>query len=320
MAKKQNDLKIIFMGTSSFSQTVLDSLITASYNISAVYTRPDKNAGRDQQPKESIIKKFAKEKNIPVFAPSKLDDQTLEEIRSQSPDLIIVVAYGKILPKNLLDLAPYGALNIHASLLPKYRGPSPIQNTLLSGEKETGITIIKMDEHIDTGEILGQKKISIEPDETLPQLSEKLAKLSAELILEILPLWIDKKITPQKQDDSQATLCQMIERSDGRIIWTDEAESIYNRHRAFYKWPGIFTFWEQDGALRRLKLNKIAFLKNNPEIKHHIGEVFEIGEEIGIQTTSGVVIIKEIQVEGKSSVPVKDFLNGYPGFIGALLK
>lgn len=178
-----------------------------------------------------------------------------------------------------------------------------------------------MNEKIDAGDILCQEKIAITPNETLPELSQKLAGVSANLLLKILPVWFDKKITLQKQDETKATFCEMIERGDGRIIWSDEAESIYNRYRAFCYWPGIFTFWEQEeGSLKRLKLNRIKLLRSNPELKHRIGEVFQIGEDIGVQTTSGVIIIEEIQVEGRPSMPAKAFINGYPNFIGSLLK
>jgi methionyl-tRNA formyltransferase len=192
---------------------------------------------------------------------------------------------------------------------------------LIKGEQQTGITVIKINEKIDAGEILGQEKITIDPNENLPELSQKMARISAGLLLKILPAWLDKKITPQKQDDAKATFCEMIERGDGRIIWSDDAESIYNRYRAFIQWPGIFTFWEQEeGSLKRIKLNRIKLIRTNPEVKHHIGEVFQIGEDIGVQTTLGVIIIEEIQVEGRPSMSAKDFVNGYPNFIGSLLK
>jgi len=320
MEKSAIKLRTIFMGTSEFAAEILEALVNAGYNIVSVYTQPDKKAGRDQEVKSSAVKIFSEKNKINVHQPEKLDGATVKEIADQRPDIIILAAYGKIIPKTILDIPGFGALNIHTSLLPKYRGPSPIQNSLLNGEKETGVTVILMDEKIDTGDILSHKPTEIGKDENAAELSKKLAKVASELLLETLPRWVERKITPQKQDDSKATLCQLIEKADGKIVWSDDAESIYNRYRAFTPWPGIFTFWEKGDSLKRLKLNKIGLMKINPEIKHHAGEVFQLGEKIGVQAGTGVIILDEIQLEGKSSVSIDEFVNGYPDFLGSALK
>ncbi len=308
------------MGTSEFAAEILESLITTGYNIVSVYTQPDKKAGREQEVKKSAVKILADKNKLPVFQPSKFNESVIEELRVQKPDLIILAAYGKIIPASVLSLPGFGALNVHASLLPKYRGPSPIQNALLNGEKETGVTLMLMDEKIDTGDILGQKKTAIDKNETAQELAKKLAKISSALLLKTIPLWIERKITPQKQNDSQATLCQLIEKEDGKIIWAEDAETIYNLFRAFTPWPGIFAYWEGESGPRRIKLNKIGFLKNNPETKHHIGEIFQIGEKIGVQCNLGVVILEEVQLEGKTNMKIEEFMNGYQNFIGSILK
>jgi len=313
-------LRTIFMGTSEFAAEILESLVNAGYNIISVYTQPDKKAGRDQEVKSSAVKIFSEKNNIIVFQPEKLDSAAVREIANQKPDLIILAAYGKIIPKSILDTPGFGALNIHTSLLPKYRGPSPIQNALLNGEKETGLTIILMDEKIDTGAIISQKAVEIDKNENASELSKKLAKAAADLLLETLPLWVERKIVPEKQDDSMATLCQLIEKSDGKIIWSDDAESIYNRYRAFTPWPGVFTFWEKEDSLKRIKLNQIGLMKTNPEAKHHAGEVFQLGEKFGVQTGMGVILIEEIQLEGKASIKIDEFINGYSDFVGSILK
>lgn len=313
-------LRIIFMGTSAFAEHILNSLIGEKYNLISVYTQPDKKVGREQTLQPSPVKVLAQKNSLPVFTPEKLDAAVTLEIKNQKPDIIIVVAYGKILPQEILEIPGFGALNVHASLLPKYRGPSPVQNAILNGETETGTTIMLMNAGIDTGDIISQQHIKIGKDETTRDLLEKLKSLSAELLLETIPRWATRKIIPQTQNEAQATLCQLIERQDGRILWTDEAEAIYNRYRAFFPWPGIFTFWNRGDTPLRLKLNKISFLPANPEIQHHIGEVFQIGEKLGVATTSGVVILEEVQLEGKSNMAIADFLNGYPDFVGALLK
>jgi len=313
-------LRTIFMGTSAFAEKILSALITSQYNIISAYTQPDKKVGRAQELQKSAVKLTAEKNNIPVFDPQKIDEPVFQELKNQKPDLIIVAAYGRILPKDVLDLPGFGALNVHASLLPKYRGPSPIQNAILNGEKETGITIMLMDKGIDTGDILNQRSIKIDKDETSLELSQKLSEVSASLLLETVPAWIERKIQPQKQDGSKAILCQLIERVDGKIVWTNDAETIYNQYRALHPWPGIYTFWEYNDTPKRIKLNKINYLKNNSETKHHIGEVFQIGEKFGIQTISGTVILEELQLEGKAAGPVTEFINGYPNFVGSILK
>ncbi|EKE16314.1 MAG: hypothetical protein ACD_11C00020G0019 [uncultured bacterium] len=312
-------LKTVFMGTSHFAEGTLKALIENEYNIVAIFTKPDAKIGRKQEVAESPIKKLALEKNIPVFQPQKFDNEIINKLKSLKPDLIIVTAYGKILPKEVLDIPGFGCVNVHPSLLPKFRGPSPIQNTLLTGEKETGTTIMLMDEKMDTGDILAQEKILIEDSDNAQILSEKLLILSCDLLVKTLPLWIGRKIEPIKQDDSQATLCQLIEREDGRIIWEQDAQEIYNKFRALFPWPGIFTFWKNDAMLTRIKLLKIKLQKINPEIHHKVGEVFEIGDSIGIQALNGVIIIEELQMEGKNPASAKEFINGYRNFVGSIL-
>ncbi len=244
-------IRTIFMGTSVFAKEILASLIEAKYNIIAVFTRPDQKTGRNQEIKISPVKELALSNQVPVLQPEKLDQEAAGEIKKLKPDLIIVAAYGKILSREILEIPGFGCINIHTSILPKFRGPSPIQNALLAGEKETGVTIFLMNEGIDTGDILAQEKIAIERDDDAEILSQKLSELGSKILLEALPLWVEQKLQPQKQDDSLTSLCQLIEREDGRIVWEKEAENIYNKYRAFYHWPGIFSFWENKGVLER---------------------------------------------------------------------
>jgi len=321
MEKKPSDTKIIFMGTSDFAGVILDALIVKKYNIVSVYTQTEKRIGKKREPQNSSVRMLAEKFNLSVIDPEYFNEKAIGEISAQNPDIIVVAAYGKILPKKVLDIPKFGAINVHPSLLPRFRGPSPIQNALLAGEKETGTTIMLMDEGIDTGNILDQKKIDIEPDATYPIMLSMLAELSAELLLRTIALWMAKKIIPKKQDNFKATACQLIERQDGRIIWTDDAEAIYNRWRAFIPWPGVFTFWEKENSNIRIKLNKIAFLADNAETsKFHIGEVFRWEEIIAVKTTNGSIVLKEVQLEGKNNMKIGDFTNGYPNFIGSLLK
>jgi methionyl-tRNA formyltransferase len=317
--KKNIKLRVLFMGTSRFAEKVLGKLIEKKYNLIAVFTQPDRPAGRGKKPRVGPVKALVQKEKIPLYQPEKLGKETSDQIKKLKPDIMIVAAYGKILPREMLEIPGFGCLNVHASLLPKYRGPSPIQNALLKDEKETGVTIILMNEGIDTGDIIAQKKIKISADDNLVTLNKKLAEIGAELLFSVLPDWIEGKITPQKQDDSQTTLCQLIEKKDGHIIWEENAQSILCRWRAFFPWPGIFGFWRNKGSLERIIFTKISLTEEKTESGRQPGEVFKIGEKIAVQAQNGAVILEEIKPEGKDPMEAEDFVNGRPEFIGSVL-
>lgn len=308
------------MGTSSFAASILESLIKEKYNIISVYTQSDKKSGRTQNLEPGIVKLIAQKNNLLIFEPAQLDEKVQKEIAEQKPDIIIVVAYGKIIPKNILGIPGFGIINVHASLLPKHRGPSPIQNAILNGEKETGATIMLMNEGIDMGNILDQKPLIIFPNDTYEEVAEKLSCLSSELLLETLPLWVERKIKPKKQDDTKATFCQLIERSDGKIIWNEKAFSIFNKFRAFHLWPGIFSYWENDDSLKRIKFSEISFQEKDSKEKKRAGEIFDFEGKIAIQTSKGLIFPEKIQLEGKKEIKTSEFINGYPNFLGSILK
>ncbi len=313
-------VRVVFMGTPPFAAALLKKLVGERYHIVGVITRADKPSGRKQETLPSAVKEVALKHSLPLEQPAKLDDETIKKISDWKPDLIIVAAYGKILPATLLKVPGFGCINVHASLLPKWRGASPIQNALLAGETETGITLMLMDEGMDTGDILTQKKTAIAPKDTKESLLEKLTDIACETLIDTIPLWVKRKIIPTPQDGKEATLCQLIEREDGRIVWTDDAESIYNRYRALSPWPGIFTFWKKGDDFLRLKLHQISFQKQSPQTKYPIGQVFELGEKIGVQTGAGVIFIEEIQIEGKTRTSIAEFINGNQDFSGSLLQ
>jgi methionyl-tRNA formyltransferase len=313
-------IRTLFMGTPEFAATILTGLIEQKYNIVGVVTKMDKPSGRKQETEESAVKKKAVEYKLPVLQPQKFDEATIEMIKQLQPDLIVVAAYGKILPKEVLKIPGFGCINIHASLLPLWRGASPIQNALLAGATETGITLMLMDEGMDTGDIVAQKKVDIDPDETQESLRSRLTEVGHDFLLEILPQWIERTITPKPQEHTLATLCQLIEREDGHILWTESAESIYNRYRALCPWPGIFSFWKKEDGLLRLKLQKISYQKQSPQIAHPLGQVFEVGEKIGVQTNEGVVYLEKVQLEGKTELPIAEFILGNKDLIGSFLQ
>lgn len=320
MSKSPFETRVLFMGTPKFAETILSSIVEAGYSVVAVYTQPDKPSGRDQSIIESPVKIFAKSHEIPIEQPEKLDEVAAELFRAYAPDIVIVAAYGKILPESLLSIPPLGCVNIHASLLPRWRGSSPVQNAILAGDKETGVTIMRMDRGMDTGPIFEQKSIQIDPDDTTETLVAKLAQEGSNLLISILPSLIEKNIESKPQDEKNSTLCQLVERNDGKVFWSEEAEIIYNRYRALMPWPGIFSFWKKKVMILRIKLWKISLQKHNPETKHAMGQVFEIGESIGIQTGHGVIILEEVQLEGKDKMSITEFIQGYPDFIGSVLE
>jgi methionyl-tRNA formyltransferase len=321
MTSDIKNFRVIFMGTSSFADVILNSLLDEKYNIIGVYTQTDKKVGRSRNLEKSIVKITAEKNDLDIYQPERFDEAAICELENLKPDLIIVAAYGKILPKKVLEIPRYKCINVHASLLPSYRGPSPIQNALLNGEKETGTTIMLMNEGIDTGDILSSEKISIGQNEMYPELLGKLASISSSLLAKTIPGWTGRKIVPEKQDDSKATFCKLIEKDDGHIFWSDSAQFIYDKYRSFCIWPGIFAYWERNGLNLRIKFNKVSLLKKNATKDRHLGEVFELEKgEVGIAAMQGIIIPEEIQLEGKNNMKIKDFINGYPDFTGSVLK
>jgi methionyl-tRNA formyltransferase len=280
--------RIVFMGTTDFAVTALQALIEAHYQIAAVYTQADKPVGRDQSLQATPMARYIRtQQDIPLEQPVRWDQTALDQLKHYQPDLIVVAAYGKILPAAVLDIPRFHCLNIHASLLPRFRGSSPIQHTLLAGDTETGITIMLMDAGMDTGPILTQRSLTVGATDTFLTLSNRLATLGSELLLETLPQWLDNKLTPIPQDESQALLCQMIEREDGHIFWNETAETLSRRYRAFTPWPGLFTFWQKNPTTRlRLKILQASFITVSPSIHHPLGTVFEIGTEIVSNSSS----------------------------------
>ena len=320
MTKDSIKINTLFFGASFFATSILKGLIENNYNIISVVTQKEES---EKKSSFLTVRKVAQEKKIEVFAIKKFDEESIKKIKDLKPDLIIVASYGKIIPQKVLDIPGFGIINVHPSLLPKFRGPSPIQNAILEGEEKTGSTIILMNEKMDEGDILAQEKISLLPNENYPELLQRISRLSSELLLKTISLWVKREITPQKQNGTKATYCQLIERLDGKINWSENARDIFNRFRAFLPWPGVFAYWERKASLVRIKIHQMKILKNCEEKnleKFQEGEVFISGEEMAVKTGEGVVILEEIQLEGKNKIKADDFLNGYPDFIGTVLR
>jgi methionyl-tRNA formyltransferase len=303
--------KVVFMGTPEFAVPALRALI-AHHEVIGVVTQPDRPAGRNRQVQLSPIKNVAFEAGIPVFQPEKLRRaEAIAELREWSPDVYVVAAFGQILPQAVLDIPPHGSLNIHASLLPRWRGAAPINAAIRAGDHESGVTIMKMDAGLDTGPMLTRRAIPLAPDETAATLHDRLSALGAELLIETLPGYLDGTIQPQAQDDALATFAPRIDKDEGRIDWTADAAAIERTVRAFTPWPGTFTHW--NGRLLKILSGAVSEGSAEP------GMVVERGGQIGIGTGAGLFIPTRLQLEGKNAVGVDEFARGYPAFTGATL-
>ncbi|QQS60903.1 MAG: methionyl-tRNA formyltransferase [Candidatus Moraniibacteriota bacterium] len=322
MNKIKNDklsLRIGFFGTPEFSNILLKALVKAGHLPVVIVTKPDALVGRKKILTSSIVKQNAQSLNIPTLTPKKLDADFFSLYSSFQTDIAIVCAYGKIFPKELLSLPKKGCLNIHASLLPFYRGASPIQNAILDGKTETGITLMIMEPGLDTGPILKSKSILIEKNDTTETLTPKLAYLGSELVLEILPDWIKNCIEPKKQDDKLATYCKIIHKEDGHINWNQTADSVYNTFRAFTPWPGIHAFLKIKDKSLRIKFLDITTdsitIHSNPP-----GTIQQFEKKLFVVTGDRKsIIIKKIQVEGKNPISSDLFLSGYRNTLNTLL-
>ncbi len=310
------DARTVFMGTPQFAATVLESLLQSPCQVVAVYTRPDKPAGRGHQVVSSPVKSLALAHRIPVVQPETLkSDEAVETLAGFRPELIIVAAYGFILPARVLALPRFACLNVHPSLLPRHRGPSPVANAILCGDEFTGVTIMLMDSGMDTGPILAQEEVGISDTDTTGSLSTRLADVGARLLLVTLPGWLSGDLRPQVQDENSATYSTAIGSEDGEIDWRLPAVDVWRRVRAYNPWPGCYTWWEG----RRLKIHEAV-----PVDGRTAGEPGKvIGPEgkpgVGVITGNGILGLKHLQLEGKRSMSVDDFVRGKGHFIGSVL-
>ena len=312
-------MRLVFMGTPIFAVPVLASLLNIEdSSIVGVYTPPDRPAGRGRKSQGSPVKEFAEENRLPVYQPNnfrKEEDQA--ELAGLKPDAIIVAAYGKLLPKPVLDLPSFGCLNIHPSLLPRHRGPSPVATSILNGDLVTGVTIMLLDEGMDTGPLIAQHEFFLKGDETAEGLTTALFELGGELLKESLPQWQSGKLLSEAQNESLASVSRKFERADGLVDWSSSAVELERRLRAFNPWPGLFTHWNDSS----LKIIEVAIISSS-------SKEFAPGTVVGtnhpdvpaaVATGDGFLGLTKIQLEGKKAVDVKDFLNGSPLFLGAQL-
>ena len=306
------------MGTPEFAIPALGALIRSPYRVVAVCTQPDKPAGRTQQFSSPPAKKLAAEYKIPVIQPCTLKSvEVVKELASFEPELLVVAAYGYILPEAVLSLPKFGCLNIHPSLLPRHRGPSPVVEALLCGDSLTGVTIMLVDTMVDNGPILSQREVGISPQDTAGSLTSRLANAGAELLMETLPGWIEGNIEPKPQAGAKATYSRLITSKDGQIEWRLAAEELQRRVMAFDPWPGSYTRWQG----KRLKIRQAISL--GVLAGGEIGEVVALPPaspvEVGVVTGEGILGLWLVQLEGKREMPVADFIRGHRDFVGSAL-
>lgn len=300
------------MGSPAFAVPSLRALAT-KFDVVGVVTQPDRHSGRGRALLPPDIKTVAVELNIPYIQPEKIrDEEAMRSISHWQPDMIVVAAYGQILSQNILDLAPAGSINVHASLLPRWRGAAPIQASILHGDTETGITIMLMDAGMDTGPILSQQVVQIGDDETAGELSIRLSHIGADLLMNTLPGFINGTVHPTPQNDEDATYAPLLRKSDGLIDFTIPAAKLCRQVRAFEPWPSSFFQWQQ----LRIVVRKAISIEWKPSVP---GSVIEWKGLPGITTSEGLFILEQIQPAGKKSMPAEDFLRGSPSFIGSHL-
>ena len=310
------EVRTVFMGTPQFAVTILESLLQSSCQVLAVYTQPDKPAGRGHPVVFPAVKKLALERQLPVIQPETFkSNEVVEKLASFQPELIIVAAFGAILPQKVLSLPRFACLNIHPSLLPRHRGPSPVANTILCGDELTGVTIMLMDAGMDTGPILAQEKVEVSSTNTTGSLSSKLAEVGAKLLLETLPKWLGRELRPQAQDESQATYSKLITGKDAEIDWHLSAVELWRGVRAYNPWPICYT-WCQG---KRLKIH--SAIPCGGVAGGEIGEVIALAEPpgVGVVTGGGILGLCQVQLEGKREMSVDDFVRGKRDFFGCVL-
>lgn len=295
--------RIVFMGSPDFALPTLIAL-HKKYHVTGVVTQPDKPAGRGRTLRPPPVKTLVNEYNIPVIQPVSLKEPAaLAQLQQWEPELIVVAAFGQILRPPVLNLPPHGCINVHASLLPRWRGAAPIQAAILHGDKQTGVTIMLMEAGLDTGPILSQRSIPITDDCTAGALSPLLAELGSQLLVETLPGYLSGELRPQPQDETSATYAPMLKKADGEIDFNQPAEYLERFVRAYNPWPGAFTSWE----VGRLKVHR-AHAVESPS--PGIGKRLIHNEQAAIGTAKGILVLDEVQPAGKKAMPGEVFLRG----------
>ena len=313
-------MRVVFMGTPEFAIPPLKHLIFNKYQVVAVYTKPDKPAGRGRSLVSPPLKRTALTWKLPVVQPISLKSaEVMAQLSEFHPDVIVVAAFGQILPQSVLDIPSYGCINIHPSLLPRFRGASPVAAAILAGDELTGVSIMLMDRGLDTGPILARAQIPISAQDTTGSLTAKLSLIAAQLLLEVLPRWSRGELTPQPQNEAEATYSGSISKEEGEIDWHLPAVGIWRRVRALQPWPGCYTRWQG----RQLKIIEAVPLPGERALE--VGQVVALTPAVeskavfGVSTREGILGVLRVQLEGKRAMSAAEFLRGQRQFIGSIL-
>jgi methionyl-tRNA formyltransferase len=301
-------IRVVFMGSPDFATPILRTL-AKNYPVVGVVTQPDRPAGRGKKITPPPIKILADQLELPVFQPRRLREPgALDQLRLWEPALIVVAAFGQILRPDVLDLPKYGCINVHASLLPRWRGAAPIQAAILNNDLQTGITIMRMDPGVDTGPTLGQRVEPILPEDTSGSLSARLAMIGADLLMETLPGYLDGSLSPTTQDETQATYAPMLKKEDGWLDFNQPADRLARQVRAHQPWPVAYTQW-QEQPLKILRAS-VASVDPAENAQIHPGQLVRVQGLPAIYTSQGLLVLEELQPAGKRSMTGKDFLQG----------
>ncbi len=309
-------MRVIFMGTPEFAVPSLESLLKSDDQVVGIITQPDRPKGRGQSLTSSPIKLIAERERLPLLQPTKMKDPGfLDALRAWKPDLITVAAFGRILPPAILNLPPRGCINVHGSLLPKYRGAGPIQWAIINGETETGITTMLMDEGMDTGAILLQERLPINVEDTAGTLSTRLAELGGRLLIKTITQLKAGTLVPRQQDHSQATLAPLLKKEDGVIDWAMSAMAIANRVRGLTPWPGAYTF---AGKERWTIWRAEAIAEQVNGLPGTVAQVTK--DAVHVATGNGVLVLREVQPANRRRMTVSEYLAGHPISVGCILQ
>lgn len=310
-------MKVIFMGTPDFSVGTLEALIEAGHEVALVVTQPDKPKGRGGKMQYTPVKEVAVAHNIPVYQPKRIrEPECIEELRKYNADIMVVIAFGQILPKEILEMTPYGCVNVHASLLPSYRGAAPIQWAVINGEKVSGVTTMQMNEGLDTGDMLLKVEIPLDEKETGGRLHDKLAEAGARLCVETLDALKAGTVTPEKQGDSPTAYAKMLDKHMGKIDWKMSAKEIERLIRGLNPWPSAYTRWNENDKGMKIWEAEVA----EGQTDKVAGTVVEVAKDgFFVQTGDGLLKITALQIPGKKRMDAAAFLRGYQMETGTVL-
>jgi len=317
---RDRSVRTIFLGSGSFAVPIVETIAAhPAVDLVATVTAPDRPAGRGRRPRGVPVALVASGRGWPIFQPARLHgDAAQHRLLELQPELLLLADYGQIVPATLLDAAAHGALNVHPSLLPRHRGASPVAATILAGDSETGVTVIRMDAGVDSGPIVAQERVPVAPDETAPRLEARLAALGARLLSDLLEPWLRGQLVPLPQADTGATMTRRLRREDGRLDWTRPAVELERQVRAYQPWPGSFAP-SPAGTLTVWRAGVVAGAAHESRPGSGPGTVVPFGRGLAVVCGSGALEVLEVQLAGRGRMSGRDLRNGYSGLVGARL-